>query len=197
MKSDPGTIPVVITPESAQIVRQTLLPPDPLILSQSSDMEFGPAYPELTPGSQDEPTHDFERAHAVDLRGQEIPQPLPPGSYIVTREQLVGLWHDPVDMIKIEPPSEAEQELAIVSEWLNQAFEELDKPITGQSSWKVEHHSQRAQAQAQIAQAQASYAIALQLRQLNELLEEALPAISQHIDQIGNELEFVASRIPS
>jgi hypothetical protein len=138
---------------------------------------WGPAYPELTPGSQDD----------TEERWYPGPDPGPDPDPA----------HDPLDMIKIEPPSEAEQELAAVSEWLDQASEELDKPTTGQSSWKVEHHSQRAQAMALLAQAQASYAIALQLRRLTDLLEEGLPEISQRIDEIPDALEFVANRIPS
>jgi hypothetical protein len=109
--------------------------------------------------------------------------------------------HDPVDMIKVEPPSEAETALAQITEQINWAIQSLVEASQGrtrsEASWLIDSHVQRAQAEAQIAQAQASYAIALQLRRLTDLLEESLPEISKHIDDIPEALEYVGNRIPS
>jgi hypothetical protein len=94
--------------------------------------------------------------------------------------------HDPVDMIKVEPPSEAETALAQITEQINWAIQSLLEASQGrtrsEASWLIDSHLQRAQAEAQIAQAQAQYAIALQLRELHELLENSLNNINLAIE---------------
>jgi len=108
------------------------------------------------------------------------------------------MTHDPVDAIKVEPPSEAELILSHISEMIVNGIEELNQSTTrsAQSSWNVELHSQRAQAWAQLANAQASYAIALQLRRLTDLLEEGLPEISKRLDEISNSIDLVPGAMP-
>jgi hypothetical protein len=107
--------------------------------------------------------------------------------------------HDPVDMPHIEPPSEASTVLALITDLIGQAQADLRKPAeqsSNLSSWKIEHHSQRAQALAQIASANAQYTIALLLERLTELLEEGLPQISQNIDKISDAIELVPGAMP-
>lgn len=94
--------------------------------------------------------------------------------------------HDPVDMIKVSPPSQAEQELARVDGYIDTATETL-KQIRpgGEDSWGKDHQMQRVQALAQLAQAQAQYAIALQLREIQITLETSLDRIVDHLSDIS------------
>lgn len=87
--------------------------------------------------------------------------------------------HDPVDMIKVEEPSDAEMALVQITAMISDAAQDLQKADDAGSpevSWLIDLHAQRAQAQAQIAIAQASYAIALQLSRIGDLCEGLLQA---------------------
>lgn len=95
--------------------------------------------------------------------------------------------HDPVDMPHIAPPSEAEMALVEIGAMIADAAEELqqaDETDPASASWTTTLHVHKASAQAQIAQAQASYAIALQLRELHDLLDAALSGIKSEIADI-------------
>ena len=106
-------------------------------------------------------------------------------------------YRDPVDMIKVEPPSEAEQILSHVSEMITNGAEELNQSTSrsDRSSWMTELHSQRAQAWAQLAQAQAQYATALQLREIGHTLETSLDRMVDFLSDIRDGIERVGDKV--
>lgn len=144
-------------------------------------------YP-LKPGVKDSDPQPPFYAEPVDLRGQEIPHPLPPGNYTVTREQLIQMggevkfppWsddlselRDPVDMIKVEPGDEADVAIERADDLMADAAVALrtaDNLGSETSSWKITREYCRADSHSQLATAQAAYASAVELRKIAEIL---------------------------